>query len=427
MAHDAARLERRVAEALASASASRDGRVFVGFSGGVDSTALLLAARAASEVPVVALHFNHRLRAEAAAWASHCEALCDRLGVDVVVGVAQADLAGMGGNLEAQARRARYAFFAEQVAAGDVLLLAHHADDQAETILLRLFSGRGLIGMLEVARVQGMRVSRPFLGERREALVRYVADAGVPWIEDPSNADRTLDRNFIRHELLPLVSERWPGLVDSLARVLRSRAAVDAALESTLAGLGNDIACSLLPVAQAARIAWLRAYLATREERRVSDRGLAAFLRDIELAEVDHATLALDSGTLYAYDERIYYEPRFELPHAQTEVWLDPPAAETTLGGWRLRLRPATSADRTTFAAREAIVVRPRHGGEVLPTPAGTRAVKQLLQEARVPPWRRAGYPLVYAGENLVCVPGIAALVPAPDGEAYAVSVEWVE
>ncbi|WP_147674782.1 tRNA lysidine(34) synthetase TilS, partial [Vulcaniibacterium tengchongense] len=199
------------------------GALVVGFSGGLDSTVLLhwLAADPALRARGLrALHVNHALHPAADAWQRHCVAVCERLQVplrSVRVEVQR----GAGSGLEAAAREARHAAFAAELAAGEVLVLAHHRADQAETFLLRALRASGpdgLAAMRPWRRYGAGWLWRPLLGCGRDALLAHARAHGLGWIDDPGNADPAFDRNFLRARVLPLLRERWPHADAALAR-----------------------------------------------------------------------------------------------------------------------------------------------------------------------------------------------------------------
>ena len=424
MAADTDTPEFAVADALAAAAPIE--RIFVGYSGGSDSTALLAATRAVANQPVVALHFDHGLAAEAQDWVAHCRSTCSALDVELIVGHNTDSQEAGPNNPEARARAARYDFFACHVAAADVLLLAHHAGDQTETALMRLFSGRGLIGMRTATQRHDLRILRPLLTLPRGALESYAGVRGLSWVEDPSNTDTRFDRNYVRHELLPRISARWPQVDAAVARVVASHRAVDEALAHVLASLPDQVDLASLPSAPASRAAWLRAYLTTRGEHQVSDRALAAWLDDLDRDRVEHPTLVGRKGTLRAYDGALYFEPLSATPAgvpAAVALTVDGP--EVAFGGWTLSCRRVQPESPLAFAATGPITVRPRVGGERLRRGDDSRAVKQILQEARVPPWRRQYYPLIFVGDALVGVPHLAAHPAAAGQPACVVDCRW--
>lgn len=223
-----------LAESLRSALARLPpgGALHVGYSGGLDSTVLLHALAqlpAARARGLVALHVDHGLHPASAAWARHCCGTAAALGVEARVLPVQINRAGRG--LEAAARAARHAALAAALPADGVLVLAHHADDQSETVLLKLLRGAGPEGLggMRALRVlpQGW-LWRPLLDLPRETLRGYALAQGLEWIEDPTNADLRHARNRLRHEILPALRRHWPPLDASLAHAARhAQAAAD--------------------------------------------------------------------------------------------------------------------------------------------------------------------------------------------------------
>ena len=207
----------------------------VALSGGVDSTALLAALASIHPRPsnLRALHVNHGLRPAARAWAQHCRALARRLRVPLQVLTTQV-ARPPGASLEAAARDARYASLAAALKPGEALLLAHHADDQLETVLLQLLRGSGLPGLSAMPAAApfapGVAV-RPLLSRTRAELEAWVQGQGLTWIEDDSNADETLNRNYLRRQILPLIQARWPSAAAAVARSARHVAEAQSLLE----------------------------------------------------------------------------------------------------------------------------------------------------------------------------------------------------
>lgn len=198
----------------------------VAYSGGLDSTCLLLLARQFGldhGVMVRAIHVNHQLSDNAAQWQHHCEGICTGLNIPFDVKTVLID--NNGESLEAAARQQRYNAIAQATLPSDLILLGQHKEDQAETLLLQLLRGAGPQGLSAMAEYYvnqyGCRLLRPLLDFSKAELRDYVVSAGIRWVEDESNDDKQYDRNFLRHEILPLLSERWPGAVSALARSVR--------------------------------------------------------------------------------------------------------------------------------------------------------------------------------------------------------------
>ncbi|HAR30595.1 MAG TPA: tRNA lysidine(34) synthetase TilS, partial [Gammaproteobacteria bacterium] len=199
-------------------------RVYVGFSGGLDSAVLLhLSARVARERELprpVAVHVHHGLQASADAWLHHADGVARRLGVEFL---ARRVTVASGGSLELAARSARYAVFRELLAVpGACLLLAHHRDDQIETVLMRVLQGRGPYGMPERRRLAAGALLRPLLDVPRSTLMQYAKQHELTWVEDPSNAALDADRNFLRHEIMPRLRARFPQTDQALLRLSQS-------------------------------------------------------------------------------------------------------------------------------------------------------------------------------------------------------------
>lgn len=215
-------------------------RLCAGYSGGLDSTVLLYLLAGLREslgFRLQAVHVHHGLMPQADAWAAQAQVFCAALAVPLSVERVQVESGG-GKGLEAAARAARQSAFQRQSA--DALLLAQHADDQAETVLFRLLRGagtRGLAAMAEAARLpSGLPLWRPFLTVPRAALQAFAATHDLRWSDDPSNTDRRHSRNFLRHEILPRLVARFPAAVDTLTRTA-AQLAEDAALLDALADL----------------------------------------------------------------------------------------------------------------------------------------------------------------------------------------------
>ena len=405
----------------------------VALSGGADSIALLHALcqlrEALAPAQVAAVHVHHGLHAEADAWESHCRRLCADLGVALVV-VRVDGGAARGESPEAAARRARYQALASLVSDGEAICTAHHLRDQAETLLLQLVRGAGpagLAGMPALAPLGEGWLARPLLDIGAQALHDYLARHHLPWLEDPGNADLRFDRNFVRHEILPHLERRWPGVQRTLARAACHQAD-SAGIARALAGIDLDAArgCSpgtlsapalaALPAARARNL--LRGWLAERGLPPAAATHLKGILEQLVTARADATPLVSWPGA----EVRRYRDALYALPpmpaHDATRVIAWDPGSLLELPHGALAAASARgrglSVDR---CARARVEVRFRHGGERF-QPAGRRhcaALKKLLQTSAVPPWLRDRIPLVYVDGELAAVAGMWV------GEGYAV------
>jgi tRNA(Ile)-lysidine synthetase-like protein len=217
------RIYSRFCQTLPAPEGSRG--LLVAFSGGLDSTVLLvLAARFARAhgLALNALHVHHGLSPHADDWVAHCEGVCRQLAVPLIVERVQL-CRGNGESLEAQARAARYERLAAHLGEGEWLLTAHHQDDQLETLLLALKRGaglRGLAGMVASQPFAAGHLLRPLLDMSRAELAEAAQSLPYGWVEDESNEDPSYDRNFLRQQIIPLLKDRWPAMARTTARTM---------------------------------------------------------------------------------------------------------------------------------------------------------------------------------------------------------------
>jgi len=382
-------------------------RLWVAFSGGLDST-LLLHVASACHSDVTALHINHQLQPNHEQTEQFCRDACAHLGVPLIVEKVELAVAGTGG-LEEAARSARYQVFKTCLGDNDLLLMAHHADDQAETVLFRLLRGSGVNGLAGMPRSRPLgrgRLFRPWL-EIDRARLEVVAEAsGLNWVEDPSNSSQVFDRNYLRHAVLPGVKDRWPGL---LKRIAYSAGACNESekLNRRLAELQWQT-CSddgllilesfrlLSALEQRNLVRWWIAGLGWPVPA-LSDWGQA--LSDLLNAGDDREPeIRGDGFCLRRYRGHLYLVPNVKAPESSDDLL---PGREMKWGSWRLQLVEAPSS-ATSKKPPSPIRVSTRRGGERVRLAAGehSRALKTWLQEQGVPPWERAALPLVYRQEQ---------------------------
>lgn len=368
----------------------RGKRVAVGLSGGVDSVVLVHVLREVAPefgFRLAAIHVHHGLSSNADAWARFCRSLCRRWSVPIVVRRVRVKREGRG--LEAAARVARYRCY--RALRVDAIALGHQLDDQAETVLMNLLRGAGLAGasgMRAKAPFHEKLLLRPLLDVSREAIARYAKTNRLKWIEDESNLDEALTRNYLRRRVGPLLTTRYPRWRESLARAARHFARADA---------------------DANRM--LRVFLKDRGLRAPSETKLAEMLRQITQAKRDRRVrIAHDGVELRLYRDRVVVK-RPEKPVAFVPVrWSgEKRLALPELGGelFFKRVR-GKGIDRAKMHGG-VLTVRLRSGGERLQPDAKRprRTLKNLFQEAGVPPWERERLPLLFCGSDLVWAPGL--------------------
>ncbi|CAA0123653.1 tRNA(Ile)-lysidine synthase [Halioglobus japonicus] len=393
---------------------------YVAYSGGLDSTVLLhllqrWCAANPTSPPLRAIHVNHGLQAAANSWQQHCETQCLAWQVPCVTCAVQV---APRGSLEAAARDARYRAFEEQLPEGAVLFMGHHLDDQIETFFLRLMRGagvEGLAGMPRQRNLGGAELVRPLLDFARAELERYAQHHDLAFVEDPSNQDTAMDRNYLRAELLPVLSARWPSYRNQVARAMAHLASASEAV-ATAAGVpetvhsvmgdpGVHVSMLLDPAAEVAA-ARLRAWLSGQGAQAPDRLALQEFLRQLRVAPADGSP-RLDCGSyaLRRYRDTVYLEPGSVAPAAGEVIDLAPGESCHIAGVGTLSLE-RQSADALHLVPGERLSVRWRAGGERcrLPGRAGSRSLKALMQEWQVPPWWRSRVPLVYLGDELLAV-----------------------
>ena len=237
-------------------------RICVAYSGGADSTALLVALSNVVDVKrILALHANHQLQVNSELWEKHCIEQCNQLGVEIEV--ERLEVPAMG-NTEAIARAKRYAFFSRFLGPGDLLLLGHHHQDQVETSLMRVFQGRGLIQMPQQRILGKGAMGRPLLKLTRASLTEYLSQRECSWVEDQSNSDQSFDRNYIRSRILPAIAKRWPNYLKALDRVITYDRDKDVILRNYFNSFIDPVDIKVLPNGISAKIAWVRGYIESR-------------------------------------------------------------------------------------------------------------------------------------------------------------------
>lgn len=391
--------------------------LWVAFSGGRDSHVLLHLAVAAGLSPR-AVHVDHGLHPQSAAWAQHCQEVCRGLGVALTIRRITAP-ADSGQGPEAAARAARYQVFTDLLRADELLLTAHHRDDQAETVLLRILRGtglRGIAGMPSERRLGRGRLFRPLLAVSRGQIADYAGRFGLAWVDDPSNAESDADRNFLRNRILPELQSRWPAASEMLTR-LADQAGEDAELLDELAELDLEQTSDAagLSVPALARLPRprqrnaLRRWLRNNDRRPPSAARLEAGLDALLTAAADREpVLRWDDGIIRRYRDALHLLSSRTAAPPQTAFAWDLHGVLTIPGIGRLTVTETRQGERlrADLQGRSDVTVQLRQGGERI-QPSGSRhrrPLKTLFQEAGVPPWERRRTPLIYAGEALVCV-----------------------
>lgn len=398
-------------------------RLLVGLSGGVDSVVLLYLLHQLSPQyswRLSALHVHHGISPHADAWAMSCAELCQQL--DIPLQVERVDitpLRHMG--IEAAARELRHAALVAQPV--DYIALAHHRDDQAETMLLQLLRGAGVKGAAAMPLIKRRSAAptllRPLLGVSRAELVEYAQQQGLKWVEDESNADDSYPRNFLRQRVMPLLAQRFPACSETLARsahyfaeasdLLDQLAQLDA--QHAVQGDTLDLVCLQgLDAARARNL--LRYFIASRGAPMPDSTRLLEIQQQICHARKDaEPCIAFGGWEVRRYQDKVYVIPVLSPPDAAWHMqWHgEHELALPQLGG-TLYFEPCAGQGLSLQKLQQGVVtVRLRQGAERVRLDARrpVRTLKNLLQEHAIPPWRRDILPLLFCDEELAAIPGV--------------------
>lgn len=393
-------------------------RLIIGFSGGLDSTVLLhvLATQGVAFENLIAVHINHGLSGNAADWERHCQDFCQKHDVPLIVRKVTIDSSS---NVEEEARKARYGVFRSLISEGDAILLAHHRDDQAETLLLQLFRGAGLDGlsaMLAVKEFSKATLIRPLLHCSRNTLQAYADAHQLSWVNDESNNDSGYSRNFLRNEIIPLLQTRWPGVLANLARSA-SHCHDAQLLLAELAEIdypeGNEPR-NTLSIASLVDVSYLRMSNILRnwlKKNAVRFPDTATFHRlipEIIFASPDaNPELAWGDYCIRRYRQTLYLLHSRDDSLTQSVEWISFPKPLTLLASSGFLI--AKLADTGLLIPPEShIEVRFRQGGESIILRKQTKTLKKLFQEWQIPAWLRERIPLLYVNGQLAAIIGYA-------------------
>lgn len=397
----------------------KDTVYWIAYSGGLDSHVLLhVCAKLRDEYgfSFKAIHVHHGLSPNADAWTKHCEKICLDLKIECIVKNITMPKTH-GESLEAVARELRYKIFTECLDKNNILLTAHHQDDQAETILIQLMRGAGVKGLAAMplikAFAQGFH-ARPLLNVSRKELEKYAYQYSLKWINDESNHNIDFNRNYLRHEVLPILKKRWPATTETLSRVAshcaEAQLVIDEMIDEQLqiVKLGSGLSISKL------------LNLSPRIQRQVLRRWFSVLQFPlpsvVKMQQIQHAFLqAAEDKTphitwghveLRRYKDVMYAMHKMLL-HDETKIYEWDFATPLTLANIG-QLHALSTIGKGIKKSIDKVTVRFRQGGEFcrLPGREFHHDLKNLFQQWGVPPWERARIPLLFHGDKLIAVVG---------------------
>ena len=411
-------------------------RIIIAYSGGVDSHVLLHALsslKKKNRLDLLAFHIHHGLLAEADEWASHCEQVCVELEIAYQLKKVNLEPA-KGESVEAVAREARYQAFADLMDENDVLVVAHHQDDQAETFLLQLFRGAGLKGLSAMpafCKFNRGCILRPFLPISRADILFYAKDNHLKWIEDTSNHDKRFDRNFMRHEMMPLLLSRWPGLGKTISRATQHIAESNNLLEDFAK---KEIEFVRGKSSDTLSITKIQAYSYPKQKNILrywfdekgflmpNEKHLQHVIQDVIYAKQDSKScVSWQDAEVRRYQDDLYIMKPVEQIDVTTCLTWDyqkPLQLPSDLGLLKSKLKLGQGIELDLL--KEPLEIHFRQGGEScrLAGRKGTHLLKKLFQEWQVPYWQRDRIPLIYHQGDLIAIVGYAVCADYAVSEA---------
>lgn len=402
-------------------------KLIVGFSGGLDSTVLVhaLAAHPGLKAKLVAVHINHGISPHALSWQKHCHLWCQNHGIKFITKSVQFDRTA---NIEEHARLARYEVFSSLLTTNDCLILAHHQNDQAETVLLQLVRGAGIDGlaaMTSSSRLGLGTMARPLLTHSRAQLEQYTLVHQLTWIEDESNENTVHARNYLRHKIVPLLIDRWPGVVRSIARTAThcqqaKNNLASLATSDCLSSLA-DSDSPVLPIELLANLNFDRCSNVLRrwlQNNHIQVPPMTTFNRVID--ELIYARADADPQVSWGdvvirrYQNSLYLD-RKQLVYLPDSIEWSTFPKSLTIGSVgkdqvesEINLVAKKVSEGLVLPPDAKMLIRFRQGGEEIFLHGQNKKLKKMFQEWGIPPWLRTSTPLIYINNVLAAVVGYA-------------------
>ncbi|PTP15725.1 tRNA lysidine(34) synthetase TilS [Vibrio sp. 10N.286.51.C3] len=407
-------------------------RLVVAFSGGVDSRVLLeLSAQYAQahDIECHAVHVHHGLSTNADLWVEQCQTWCDGLSIPLAIERVSLDV-NSGESIEKLARDARYHAFKQYIRYGDVLVTGQHLDDQVETFLLALKRGSGPKGLSSMAKVMPFvdaHIVRPMLSVTRTEIEAAAYGMGLTWVEDESNQDLRFDRNFIRHQVTPTLTERWHSFRESVSRSAQLCAEqellLDELLESHLQqALTEKHSLSIKALSQHSdllRARLLRMWLSRCNQPMPSQKQLKLIWDEVACAQADaNPKLVLNEVEVRRFNHQLYIvKETKDLSSWHADVVLGD-SLQLPDGLGRLQFMPSQSGAVSNGRNSQSFSLKGLNGAlRVIFNPEGlsahpvgrghSRKLKKLFQEYQVPSWLRRRTPILMDGDRVIAVLGL--------------------
>jgi len=419
--------------------------VVIAFSGGVDSHVLLHICRQLKSqfkaIHFQAIHIDHGLQQNSKDWVAHCEKVSSQLKVDFLS--VEVDAVNKGDGPEQTARKARYKALLKHTSKQTLVFTAQHQDDQAETLLLQLLRGCGVQGLASMPALDNFGlgfIARPFLQQPQQSIIDYARQNNLSWIDDPSNQDISLDRNYLRHEVIPLIKKRWPAFSSTTSRTARLCAETNDVLETVAEDYLSKQDEKILEIEKIQSLSddfqriILRHWLRQNNIQNPSLKIILEIQKAVIAADIDKTPLVQWADTqIRRYNNKLYLlgilkqpleglaanfiEGEYKLPHS--------------LGSLKVTKNLGKGIKAVNWEQSKP-EVRFRRGGERIKLfgREGTKKLKSLLHENKVLPWVRDSLPLIFIDNELVAIADLwiaEAFLAADDEAGYCLNWEHPE
>lgn len=399
---------------------------WVGLSGGLDSVVLLrslVLVKKHFHWQLKAVYINHHWHAQADQWGIWCQRLCLQ---ENIFFIQQDVYPSKAGNLEANARSARYQAFAELLETKDSLLTAHHQDDQAETFLLQLFRGSGPLGLAAMPPIQSFAQGfhiRPLLFFSRADLAYFAQQQGWTWIEDPSNQDIRYARNFLRHKIIPQLETYYPGVKTALARSAQLQAETVELLDNLAfedlkkiqGPLKNTLSIQVikqLSLSQQHNV--IRFWLRQLQFSLPSQVKLKEIIQIFSVKSDSNPLISWDNIEIRRYQDLLYAMPKLCFPQKDQILYIQDTTPVDLVCIQKQLIWQTTDYGIDIQMLRKGFMIKFRQGGEKCKLAGNkyVKPVKQIFQEKHIPPWERQYLPFLYQNNQLVAIANIGVCQP---------------
>lgn len=388
-------------------------KLLIAYSGGLDSSVLLHAlhlAREKFELSLEAIHVNHQLQKDSLAWSKHCEQQCAQY--DIPCHIVEVEIDEKSGqSLEALAREARYMAFNQKMDSTTYLFTAHHADDQFETFLMQFFRGAGPKGLSAMAHTRELSVGkhlRPLLKIERSQLQEYATTQKLDYIDDPSNRNSRFDRNFLRNDIIPKLTQRYPGVKQAVLRsvnhIATEHKVLDRFVHEQLKELSNlnVLNLELWKVSDPdLKSLLLRKWISLNQMQLPSTKVLENISLQLNNSHAESSTCVKWSNVeIRTYRENAYLLNQFE----EIEYFRQAGALLKPNNAHQLNHGIGEIFFTCSSSLTPELSLAFRQGGERLREPGHKHhvTIKQMFQKTGVLPWMRSRIPLLFDGEQLV-------------------------